>query len=90
MHQRKSQIEYNLTRLQQPIMKNQFKSVEGGLTNEENNKKYVPKAISKEYFGSEESSASETKDIVGSVKRFLVALYWFCYPYTMFGRVSSI
>jgi len=90
MHQRKNQIEYNLPRLQQPILKNQFKSVEGVSTNEENNKKYIPKAVSKEYFESEESRSSETKDIVGSAKRFLVALYWFCYPYTMFGRVSSI
>ncbi|QCE04288.1 homogenitisate phytyltransferase [Vigna unguiculata] len=89
MHQRKNQIEYNLPRLQQPILNNQFKSVEGVSTNEENNKKYIPKAVSKEYFESEESRSSETKDIVGSVKRFLVALYWFCYPYTMFGRTLS-
>lgn len=90
MQQRKNEIEYNLSKLQQPILKNQFKSVEGVSTNEENKKKYIPKAISEESSGSEESIASETKDIVGSVKRFLVALYWFVYPYTMFGRVSSI
>ncbi|XP_014523770.1 glycinol 4-dimethylallyltransferase [Vigna radiata var. radiata] len=89
MQQRKNEIEYNLSKLQQPILKNQFKSVEGVSRNEENNKKYIPKAISKESSGSEESIASETKDIIGSVKRFLVALYWFVYPYTMFGRTLS-
>jgi len=57
---------------------------------EENDKKYIPKAISKESYESDESPVSESEGIVGSVKRFLVALYLFIYPYTMFGRVSSI
>ncbi|KAL9303252.1 hypothetical protein ACSQ67_020515 [Phaseolus vulgaris] len=89
MQQRKSQIEYNPLKFQQLSIKNQFKSVEGGSNYEEHNNKYIPKAISKESFGSEESDAAESKDIVGSVKRFLVALYWFVYPYTMFGRTLS-
>ncbi|CAJ1968654.1 unnamed protein product [Sphenostylis stenocarpa] len=88
MRQRKSQVEYNLSRFHQPSMNNQFKSVEGGSLYKENDQKYIPKAISEESFDSE-GSASEPKDIVGSVKRFFVALYWFCYPYTMFGRTLS-
>jgi len=89
MHQRKNQIEYNLFRFQQqPSMNNQFKSVEGGFIYKENDKKYVPKAITKESFDSQ-PGASKPKDIVGSIKHFFVTLFWFCYPYTMVGRVSS-
>ncbi|XP_052731177.1 glycinol 4-dimethylallyltransferase-like isoform X1 [Vigna angularis] len=52
-----------------------FKSVEGGFIYKENYKKYIPKAIPKESFA--------------SVKHFFVTLYWFCYPYTLFGRTLS-
>jgi len=90
MHQRKNQIEYNLSRFQrQPIMNNQFKSVEGGFIYKENDKKYIPKAITKQSSDSQ-PGASKPKDIVGSIKHFFVTLFWFSYPYTMFGRVSLI
>jgi len=83
MQQRKNKIEYNLSRFQQPSMNNQFKSVEGGFIYKENDKKYIPKATNKESFD------SRPKDIVASIKHFFVTLFWFSYPYTMIGRVSS-
>ncbi|KAK7355440.1 hypothetical protein VNO80_14696 [Phaseolus coccineus] len=85
MQQRKNKIEYNLSRFQQPSMKNQFKRVEGGFIYKENDKKYVPKAINKESFDSQ-PRAFEPKDMLGSIKHFFVTLFWFCYPYTMIGR----
>jgi len=89
MQQRKIQIEYNLSRLKQPSINNELKSGEGGFIYKENDKKYIPKAIPKESFASE-PRPYQPKHVVASVKHFFVTLFWFCYPYTMFGRVSSI
>ncbi|XP_052731176.1 glycinol 4-dimethylallyltransferase [Vigna angularis] len=57
------------------------------ITNEECNKKYVGKAISRPY---SEPKDSNTKNFLVSIKEFMVAFYLFCYPYTVIGRVSSI
>ncbi|KAK7355439.1 hypothetical protein VNO80_14695 [Phaseolus coccineus] len=88
MQNRKNQIEYKLSKFQQPSMKNQFKSVEGGFIYKENDKKYIPKANNKESFDSQ-PHAFEPKDIVGSIKHFFVTLFWFCYPYTIVNRTLS-
>ncbi|QCE05841.1 homogenitisate phytyltransferase [Vigna unguiculata] len=86
MQQRKIQIEYNLSRLKQPSINNELKSGEGGFIYKENDKKYIPKAIPKESFASE-PRPYQPKHVVASVKHFFVTLFWFCYPYTMFGRI---
>ncbi|XP_022640657.1 glycinol 4-dimethylallyltransferase [Vigna radiata var. radiata] len=88
INQRKIQTEYKLSRLQQPCINNEFKSVEGGFIYKENYKKYIPKATAKESFPSE-PRLNQPKNVVASVKHFFVTLYWFCYPYTLFARTLS-
>jgi len=85
-YKRKSEIEYNLLSFKQSRLSNHYKWIEGY---EECNKKYVGKAISRPYFHSQPQD-SNSKNIFVSVKNFIVAFYWFCYPYTMIGRVSSV
>ncbi|RDX96280.1 Glycinol 4-dimethylallyltransferase, partial [Mucuna pruriens] len=84
-HKRKTQIEYGLSRFQQLSLNHQYKCIEGGSTYQECSRKYIPKAYHRESFDSE-PHASHPKNILDSIKKFLVALYWFCYPYTMIGR----
>ena len=73
----------------QSRLKNHYKWIEGESTNEECNKKYVGKAISRPYSDSETEDSNSNNFFV-SIKKFMVAFYWFCYPYTVIGRVSSI
>ncbi|ESW17297.1 hypothetical protein PHAVU_007G227700 [Phaseolus vulgaris] len=84
-YKRKSEIEYNLLSFKQSRLSNHYKWIEGY---EECNKKYVGKAISRPYFHSQPQD-SNSKNIFVSVKNFIVAFYWFCYPYTMIGRTLS-
>nr|QNH80865.1 putative prenyltransferase [Pueraria candollei var. mirifica] len=85
-HKRKTQIEYNLLRSQQPSLNHHYKCIEGGPPNQECNRKYVVKAAPAIPSFDSESDASNPKNIFDSVKNFLVNLYYFCYPYTMFAR----
>ncbi|TKY53071.1 Glycinol 4-dimethylallyltransferase [Spatholobus suberectus] len=87
-HKRKTHTEYNLLRFQQPNLNHHYKSIEGVSTYQECNRKYILKAIPRQSFDSE-PHGSEPKNIFDSIKNFLVALYWFCYPYTMIGRTFS-
>ncbi|RDY13425.1 Glycinol 4-dimethylallyltransferase, partial [Mucuna pruriens] len=87
-YHRKTQIEYNLLRLQQPGLNHHYKCNEGGSIYQECNRKYVAKAIPKPSFDSE-FHASNSQNILDSIKNFLVTLYWFCYPYSMIGRTLS-
>jgi len=87
-YKRKTEIEYNVLSFKQSRLKNRYKWIEEEPTYEECNKKYVGKAISRPYFDSE-SQDSNSKKILVSIKKFMVAFYWFCYPYSVIGRVSS-
>ncbi|WVY99237.1 hypothetical protein V8G54_031388, partial [Vigna mungo] len=81
-YKRKSQIEYNPLMFKQSRLNNHYKWIR----NEECNKKYVGKAISRPYSEPEDSN---TKNILVSIKEFMVAFYLFCYPYTVIGRTLS-
>ncbi|XP_022640811.1 glycinol 4-dimethylallyltransferase-like [Vigna radiata var. radiata] len=81
-YKRKSQIEYNPLMFEQSRLNNHYKWIR----NEECNKKYVGKAISRPYSEPEDSN---TKNILVSIKEFMVAFYLFCYPYTVIGRTLS-
>ncbi|QCE05842.1 homogenitisate phytyltransferase [Vigna unguiculata] len=72
----------------QSRLKNHYKWIEGESTNEECNKKYVGKAISRPYSDSETEDSNSNNFFV-SIKKFMVAFYWFCYPYTVIGRTLS-
>lgn len=87
-NKRKIQMEYNLLRFQQPTLNHHYKSTERGHVYQESNIKYVVKAVSKPSFDYEPPT-SNSKNMLESIKNFLAAFYWFCYPYTMVGRVSS-
>ncbi|KAK7392588.1 hypothetical protein VNO78_21031 [Psophocarpus tetragonolobus] len=82
------QMKYNILRSQQSSLNYHYKCNEGRSMYQECNRKYIPKAISKESL-EPEPCASNPKSILESIKSFLVALYWFVYPYTMFGRTLS-
>jgi len=86
---RKTQIECNLLRSQQSILNHHYKCIEGRPTFQECNRKYVVKAAHAIPSFDSESHASSPKNILDPVKKFLVALYWFCNPHSMIGRVSS-
>ncbi|KAG4982297.1 hypothetical protein JHK87_027046 [Glycine soja] len=84
-NKRKIQMEYNLLRFQQPTLNHHYKSTERGHVYQESNIKYVVKAVSKPSFDYEPPT-SNSKNMLESIKNFLAAFYWFCYPYTMVGR----
>ncbi|KAK7355441.1 hypothetical protein VNO80_14697 [Phaseolus coccineus] len=84
-YKRKSEIEYNILSFKQSRLSNHYKWIEGY---EECDKKYVGKAISRPYFQSQPQD-SNAKNILVSLKKFIVAFYWFCYPYTVIGRTLS-
>jgi len=75
-------------RFQQLPFNYHYKSIEGGRTYEENNTKYVVKALGVPSSESE-SQPSISKTSVDSVKNFLTILYQFIYPYAVFGQVST-
>ena len=87
-NKRKIQMEYNLLRFQHPSLNHHYKCIEGGSAYQEWNKKYVVKATSKPSFDSG-LPTSNSKNMLESIKNFLAAFYWFCYPYSMIGQVSS-
>ncbi|RDX66218.1 Glycinol 4-dimethylallyltransferase, partial [Mucuna pruriens] len=87
-HKRKTQIEYNLLRFQQPCLNHRCKYINEGPTYQECNKKYVVKAVPRTSFDYE-SHGSNSKNILDSVKNFVAAMYWFCYPYAFIGRTLS-
>ncbi|KAL5137168.1 Glycinol 4-dimethylallyltransferase [Glycine soja] len=87
-NKRKIQMEYNLLRFQQPTLNHHYKSTERGHVYQESNIKYVVKAVSKPSFDYEPPT-SNSKNMLESIKNFLAAFYWFCYPYTMVGRTLS-
>ncbi|KAG4996348.1 hypothetical protein JHK85_027787 [Glycine max] len=58
-------------------------------TFQECNRKYVVKAAHAIPSFDSESHASSPKNILDPVKKFLVALYWFCNPHSMIGRTLS-
>ncbi|KAG4982300.1 hypothetical protein JHK87_027049 [Glycine soja] len=86
---RKTQIECNLLRSQQSILNHHYKCIEGRPTFQECNRKYVVKAAHAIPSFDSESHASSPKNILDPVKKFLVALYWFCNPHSMIGRTLS-
>lgn len=75
-------------RLQQSSLNHYYKCIEGGSTYQQYTRKYVLKAVPRPSFDFE-PHASDPKNILDSVKKLLVAFYWFCYPYSMIGQVSS-
>jgi len=75
-------------RFQQSPFNHHYKSIERGATFEESNKNYVVKAVTVPSSESE-SEASNSKNIVDSVKNFMAVLYQFIYPYVVYGRVSK-
>ncbi|XP_020205870.1 glycinol 4-dimethylallyltransferase [Cajanus cajan] len=79
--ERKTQIECNLLRFQQPSLNHHFKGIEG----QERNRRYVVKAAPAPSFDSE-SHVSNPKSIFDSTKNFLSNIYFFCYPYSMIAR----
>ncbi|KOM34551.1 hypothetical protein LR48_Vigan02g070100 [Vigna angularis] len=85
-HNIKAQIQYNIPlRFQQSPFNYHYKSIEKGAIYEESNKSYVVKAVNLPSSESE-SEASNSNNIVDSVKNFVAALYQFIYPYAMYGR----
>ncbi|RDX64023.1 Glycinol 4-dimethylallyltransferase, partial [Mucuna pruriens] len=74
---RKTQIEYNGLRFQQPSLNHHYKCIEGRTTYQECNKKYVVKAVSKSSF--------DVEPPTNSIKNLLAALYKFSYPYVIIG-----
>ncbi|XP_027933831.1 glycinol 4-dimethylallyltransferase-like [Vigna unguiculata] len=84
----KAQIQYNPLRFQQSPFNHHYKSIERGATFEESNKNYVVKAVTVPSSESE-SEASNSKNIVDSVKNFMAVLYQFIYPYVVYGRTSA-
>ncbi|KAK7411237.1 hypothetical protein VNO78_02670 [Psophocarpus tetragonolobus] len=85
---RKTQIEYNLLSSHNPSLNHDYKCIGGGFPHQEFKTKSIVKAIPEESFSCE-PHASNPKNIFDVVKNFLVALYWFCYPYTVIGRTLS-
>ncbi|WVY96647.1 hypothetical protein V8G54_028798 [Vigna mungo] len=88
-HNIKAQIQYNPLRFQQSPFNHHYRSIEKGATYEESNKSYVVKAVTLPSSESE-SEASNSKNIVDSVKNFMAVVYQFIYPYAMYGRVTAI
>ncbi|KAL3027090.1 hypothetical protein AAZX31_03G029700 [Glycine max] len=86
---RATQTEYNHLRLQQSSLNHYYKCIEGGSTYQQYTRKYVLKAVPRPSFDFE-PHASDPKNILDSVKKLLVAFYWFCYPYSMIGQMLSI
>ncbi|KAG5071006.1 hypothetical protein JHK86_006217 [Glycine max] len=82
---RATQTEYNHLRLQQSSLNHYYKCIEGGSTYQQYTRKYVLKAVPRPSFDFE-PHASDPKNILDSVKKLLVAFYWFCYPYSMIGQ----
>ncbi|XP_052730521.1 glycinol 4-dimethylallyltransferase-like [Vigna angularis] len=72
-HNIKAQIQYNPLRFQQSPFNNHYKNTERGPTYEEES----------------ESEASNSNNIVDSVKNFMAVMYQFIYPYAMYGRTST-
>ncbi|XP_052731182.1 glycinol 4-dimethylallyltransferase [Vigna angularis] len=87
-HNIKAQIQYNPLRSQQSPFNHYYKSIEKGATYEDSNKSYVVKAVTVPSSESE-SEASNSKNIVNSVKDFMLVLYQFIYPYTVYARTSA-
>ncbi|KAK7355438.1 hypothetical protein VNO80_14694 [Phaseolus coccineus] len=87
-HKIKTQIQYNPLRFQQSHFNHHFKSIERGRTYEENNTKYVVKAVTVPSSESE-SQPSISKSVVDSIKNFFIILYQFIYPYATYGRLSA-
>ncbi|RDX96281.1 Glycinol 4-dimethylallyltransferase, partial [Mucuna pruriens] len=83
--QRKTQREYNLSKFQPLNLNHHYKFIEGGSAYQKCNKNYIVKAIPRPSFDSE-PVASNSKNILDTVKNFLAAFYWFCYPYAIIGR----
>jgi len=75
-------------RFQQSPFNHHYKCIERGATYEESNKNYVLKAVTVPSSESE-SEASNSKNIVESVKNFIAVLYEFIYPYALYGQVST-
>ncbi|XP_027935027.1 glycinol 4-dimethylallyltransferase-like [Vigna unguiculata] len=84
----KNQIQYNPLRFPQSPFNHHYKSIERGARNEESNTNYAVKAVTVPSSESE-SEASNSKSIVESVKDFMVVLYQFIYPYTVYARTSA-
>ncbi|XP_047164520.1 glycinol 4-dimethylallyltransferase-like [Vigna umbellata] len=88
-HNIKAQKQYNIPlRFQQSPFNHHYKSIEKGAIYEESNKSYVVKAVNVPSSESE-SEASNSNNIVDSVKNFVAVLYQFIYPYAMYGRSSA-
>ncbi|KAK7390203.1 hypothetical protein VNO78_25502 [Psophocarpus tetragonolobus] len=88
-HKRTSQMRYNLLRLQQSSSNDHYKYIEDKSTYKKCNKKYVVKAVSKPSFDLE-PPASNPANILVSVKNFLIAAFWFCYPYSLIAQGLSV
>ncbi|KOM34563.1 hypothetical protein LR48_Vigan02g071300 [Vigna angularis] len=87
-HNIKAQIQYNPLRFQQSPFNSHYKNTERGATYEESNKSYVVKAVTVPSSESE-SEASNSKNIVDSVKNFMAAVYQFIYPYALYGQATA-
>ncbi|QCE05839.1 homogenitisate phytyltransferase [Vigna unguiculata] len=84
----KTKIQYSPLRFQQSPFNHHYKCIERGATYEESNKNYVLKAVTVPSSESE-SEASNSKNIVESVKNFIAVLYEFIYPYALYGQASA-
>ncbi|WVY98416.1 hypothetical protein V8G54_030567 [Vigna mungo] len=87
-HNMKAQIQYNPLRFQQSPFNHYYKNSKRGKTYEESNKSYVVKAVTVPSSESE-SEASNSNNILDSVKNFMAVLYQFIYPYALYGQASA-
>ncbi|KAL3038289.1 hypothetical protein AAZX31_01G123200 [Glycine max] len=83
-HTKKTQIKYNLKRVQQLSLSHRYKCIEGGFAYQECNRKYVVQAVPESSFDSEPHT-SNPQIILHSVKDFLATLCTLSYPYAMIG-----
>ncbi|KAG5060628.1 hypothetical protein JHK87_001657 [Glycine soja] len=86
-HTKKSQIKYNLKRVQQLSLGHRYKCIEGGFAYQECNRKYVVQAVPESSFDSEPHT-SNPQIILHSVKDFLATLCTLSYPYAMIGLAA--
>ncbi|XP_052730853.1 glycinol 4-dimethylallyltransferase [Vigna angularis] len=86
-YKRKTQIEYNLLSFKPSRLNNRYKQIGGEPTYEKHNK-HVGKAISRPDLDSE-SQDSNSKTHFIYVKKFVVAFFMFCNPYSVIGRTFS-
>src|ERR1044072_2211243 len=86
-YKREIQHRDDTLKLERQSLSGCYKRIEGGSQNQERNIKYIAKASHGKNVESE-PYAYDLKTILHSVKKYLVALYKFSYPYAMASLVS--